>query len=66
MSMQRQYRYLFTKDNYKPGSWHVPTCVNKGVIGSSPSLTVYVMDKVPGITYIEVPLATLRCAPWQE
>lgn len=44
----------------------VPACVNRGVIGPSPSLTVYVMDKVPGITYIEAPLTTLRCIPWQE
>lgn len=44
----------------------VPACVNRGVIGPPPSLTVYVMDKVPGITYIEAPLATLRCIPWQE
>lgn len=44
----------------------VPACFNKGVIGPSPSLTVYVMDKIPGITYIEVPLATLQCIPWQE
>lgn len=44
----------------------VPACVNKGVIGPSPSLTVYVMDKIPGITYIEVPLTKLRCTSWQE
>jgi hypothetical protein len=44
----------------------VPACVNRGVIGPSPSLTVYVMDKVPGITYIEAPLTTLHCTPWQE
>ncbi|KAJ5882722.1 uncharacterized protein N7473_011156 [Penicillium subrubescens] len=44
----------------------VPSCVNKGVIGSSPSLTIYVMKKVPGITYIEVPLTTLHSTSWQE
>ncbi|RHZ48874.1 amphiphysin [Aspergillus thermomutatus] len=44
----------------------VPACVNRGVIGPSPSLTVYVMDKIPGITYIEVPLTTLCCTSWQE
>lgn len=44
----------------------VPACVNKGVIGPSASLTVYVMDKIPGITYIEVPLTKLRCTSWQE
>ncbi|CRG82986.1 Tudor domain-containing protein 15 [Talaromyces islandicus] len=44
----------------------VPACVNKGVIGPPPSLTVYLMDKAPGITYIEVPLKTLHCTSWQE
>lgn len=45
----------------------VPTCVCKGVIGLPPSsLTIYVMDRVPGITYIEVPLTTLRCTPCQK
>lgn len=44
----------------------VPACVNRGVIGPPPSLTVYVMDKVPGITYIEAPLTTLYCTSWQE
>ncbi|KAL1855034.1 hypothetical protein Plec18170_004448 [Paecilomyces lecythidis] len=44
----------------------VPSCGNKGVIGPPPSLTIYVMEKVPGITYIEVPSATLHCPSWQE
>ncbi|KAJ5783166.1 hypothetical protein N7457_004940 [Penicillium paradoxum] len=44
----------------------VPACVNRGVLGLSPSLAVYVMDKVPGITYIEAPLTTLYCVTWQE
>jgi hypothetical protein len=44
----------------------VPACVNRGVIGPSPSLTIYVMDKVPGITYIEAPSAALHCPSWQE
>jgi hypothetical protein len=44
----------------------VPTCIKKGVIGSSPSLTVYVMNKLPGITYIEAPLNELHRTSWQE
>lgn len=44
----------------------VPSCGNKGVIGPPPSLTIYVMEKVPGITYIEVPSAMLHCPSWQE
>lgn len=45
----------------------VPACVDKGVIGHPPSpLNVYVMDKIPGITYIELRSATMRCASWQE
>ncbi|KAE8151306.1 hypothetical protein BDV25DRAFT_139027 [Aspergillus avenaceus] len=44
----------------------VPTCLNRGVIGPAPSLTVYVMEKVPGITYIEASLRQLHCTPWQE
>lgn len=44
----------------------VPACVNRGVIGPPPSLTVCLMDKVPGITYIEVPLKKIRCISWQE
>lgn len=43
----------------------MPAYVNKGVIGPSPSLTVYAMDKIPGITYIEVPSTKLRCTSWQ-
>lgn len=42
----------------------VPAGVNRGVMGLSPSLAVYVIDKVPGITYIEAPLATLYCTLW--
>ncbi|KAL5355194.1 hypothetical protein BJX96DRAFT_170438 [Aspergillus floccosus] len=44
----------------------VPTCVAKETFGASPALTVYVMDKVPGITYIEASMAALRCPAWQE
>lgn len=32
----------------------VPACVDRGVIGPHSPLTVYVMNKIPGITYIEV------------
>lgn len=45
----------------------VPACIDKGIIGQPPSsLNFYVMDKIPGITYIEVRSATMRCASWQE
>lgn len=44
----------------------VPACVNKGVVGPSPSLTVYIMDRVPGITYIEVPSTVIYRTSWQE
>lgn len=44
----------------------VPACVNRGAIGPSSSLAVYVMDKVPGITYIEAPSNALRSPSWQE
>lgn len=44
----------------------VPACVAKETFGPSPALTVYVMEKVPGITYIEASLASLRCPAWQE
>lgn len=39
----------------------VPAYVNRGVIGLPRSLTVYVIDKVPRITYIEAPLTILYC-----
>ncbi|KAL4948880.1 hypothetical protein BDW69DRAFT_175635 [Aspergillus filifer] len=44
----------------------VPACVKRDVMAVSPSLTIYVMDKIPGITYIEAPLTTLSCNSWQE
>ncbi|GES61070.1 hypothetical protein ATEIFO6365_0006053100 [Aspergillus terreus] len=44
----------------------VPACVAKETFGPSAALTVYVMEKVPGITYTEASLASLRCPAWQE
>ncbi|KAJ5204285.1 uncharacterized protein N7498_005164, partial [Penicillium cinerascens] len=44
----------------------VPSCVNRGEMGPPPSLTIYVMDKVPGITYIKAPLTLHHCPSWQE
>ncbi|KAJ5494021.1 hypothetical protein N7463_010108, partial [Penicillium fimorum] len=44
----------------------VPASINKGFIGPSPSLAVYVMDMIPGITYIEAPVIKLQYASWHE
>lgn len=45
----------------------VPICDKRGVVGTPPSpLTIYVISKIPGITYIEVPSATLTCFSWEE
>lgn len=41
----------------------VPSCTSKGMIGS---LTIYRIDKAPGITYIEAPSKSLSDTAWQE
>lgn len=43
-----------------PSRAFAAACVNKGVIWPPPSLTVYIMDKVPGITYIGASSTTHR------
>ncbi|RDW81273.1 aminoglycoside phosphotransferase family protein [Aspergillus mulundensis] len=44
----------------------VPACTYKGTMGPAPSLSVYVMDKVPGRSYIEARLARSPPASWLE
>lgn len=44
----------------------VPACFEKRVMGALPSLHVYRMDSISGITYIETPLKSLRWACGRE
>lgn len=44
----------------------VPVCLKSGVVGPAPSLAVYVMEKVPGVTFIQVPSEISHNPSWQE